>query len=170
MLGVKKNESEIGEEQRNNRLKGQANTGEKASRCGFVQEERADEKKYRNKGECGGSNIKERALRSRSALSSVGDWTWIGNYILFHSLCLHLCSRSRTPSSPPAIPSTTRNPTLLHSFLAPSIHPRRSGSLSGRRGQEEGYGGAPSQKANRCSPSGVSQMADIKTSWGSRER
>lgn len=26
--------------------------------------------------------------------------------------------------------------------------------------------GAPSQEANRCSPSGVSQMADIKTSCG----
>lgn len=37
--------------------------------------------------------------------------------------------------------------------------------MSGKRGQEEDLG-APSQEANRCSPSGVSQMADIKESRG----
>lgn len=37
--------------------------------------------------------------------------------------------------------------------------------MSGKRGQEEGFG-APSQEANRCSPSGVSQMANIKESVG----
>lgn len=30
--------------------------------------------------------------------------------------------------------------------------------------------GAPSQEANRCSPSGVAQMADIKKSWGEERK
>lgn len=40
------------------------------------------------------------------------------------------------------------------------------GGLRGREGETErgsgGWWGASSQEANRCSPSGVSQMADIK--------
>lgn len=41
--------------------------------------------------------------------------------------------------------------------------------MSGKRGQEEGFG-APSQEANRCSPSGVSQMANIKESGGGAKK
>lgn len=89
------------------------------------------------------------------------------------SLCLHLCSYSRTLSSPQAIPSTTRNPVLHHSsLLPPSLVPAIPGGAAtwvaggGRRRDL----GAASQKANRCRPSGVSQMADIKRSWGGQKK
>lgn len=169
MLGVTKNESEIGEEQRNNRLKGQANTGEKASRCGFVREEREDERKHSNKGECGGSNIKERTLQSRSALSSVGDWTWIGNYSLSLSVPTSLLwlPDAFKPCSYPFHHTQPHTPPLLPRSIHPSQEVQQ---LEWQAGAGGGIRGAPSREANRCSPSGVAQMADIKTSWGSRER
>lgn len=60
-----------------------------------------------------------------------------------------------TPRSPPPLPS-----------LPPSREARRREWQAGGRGRDLG---APSQEANRCSPSGVSQMADIKKSLGGGE-
>ena len=49
--------------------------------------------------------------------------------------CWRFCSGSRTALSPLAIPS----PPSPHPR---SFHPRRRGSMSGRRGQEEGFEGS----------------------------
>lgn len=101
--------------------------------------------------------------------------SWLGFETIFPQLplllCLHFCSR--TPLSPPAIPSTTRNPSLQHSSLlppslAPSIPWGAAAWVAG--GGRRRDLGAPSQEANRCSPSGVSQMADIKKSWGGQRK
>lgn len=92
------------------------------------------------------------------------------------SLLLSVCAyiSALTPSSPPAIPSTACNPTLHHSslYFPSSLTPSIPGGAiawvagGGRRRDL----GAPSQKANRCSPSGVSQMAHIKKSWEGTEK
>lgn len=92
------------------------------------------------------------------------------------SLLLSVCAyiSALTPSSPPAIPSTACNPTLHHfslyfpSSLTPSIPGGAIAWVAG--GGRRRDLGAPSQKANRCSPSGVSQMAHIKKSWEGTEK
>lgn len=131
-------------------------------------------RKYRNKRECGESKHERKLHRSRVCPvweNGFGFETILLSLSL--SLCLHLYSYSRTPLSPPAIPSTTRNPVLHHSsLLPPSLAPTIPGGAAtwvaggGRRRDL----GAASQKANRCRPSGVSQMADIKKSWGGTEK
>lgn len=92
------------------------------------------------------------------------------------SLLLSVCAyiSALTPSSPPAIPSTACNPTLhdsslyFPSSLTPSIPGGAVAWVAG--GGRRRDLGAPSQKANRCSPSGVSQMAHIKKSWEGTEK
>lgn len=131
-------------------------------------------RKYRHERECGESkHERESSTEVRSVRCAVDlDLKLYSPHSL--SQCLHFCSYSWTPLSPPAIPSTTRNPSLQHSSpLPPSLAPSIPGGAAawvaggGRRRDL----GAPSQEANRCSPSGVSQMADIKKSWGGgRER
>lgn len=133
------------------------------------------ERKHRNKRECGESKHEREKAPQRESLSSVGEWTWMWNYIPL-SLLLSVCAyiSALTPSSPPAIPSTACNPTLHHSslYFPSSLTPSIPGGAvawvagGGRRRDL----GAPSQKANRCSPSGVSQMAHIKKSWEGTEK
>lgn len=134
---------------------------------------RKGERKYRNKRECGESKHEREKAPQREGLSSVGEWTWMWNYIPL-SLCVWAYISALTPSSPAAIPSTTCNPTLHHSspISPPSLAPSIPGGAvawvagGGRRRDL----GAPSQEANRCSPSGVSQMAHIKKSWEGTEK
>lgn len=138
-MNVKPNESEIEEGQRNNRVRRQAKT-EKRRRVtvGSWREE-----KHRNKPESGGSTHERQKLHRRTVCPV---WeTGLGFETIFSfTPSLHLCSYSRTPSSPAAILSTTRNPTLPppFPFFLHAIQPKRCRSLSGRRGQEEGYGGS----------------------------
>lgn len=77
------------------------------------------------------------------------------------------------PSSPLAMPSTTRNPALhCCSLIPPSFAisiPGGAAAWVADRGRRRDLG-APSQEANRCSPSGVSQMADIKKKVEGRDR
>lgn len=130
-------------------------------------------RKYRHERECGESkHERESSTEVRSVRCAVDlDLKLYSPHSL--SQCLHFCSYSWTPLSPPAIPSTTRNPSLQHSSpLPPSLAPSIPGGAAawvaggGRRRDL----GAPSQEANRCSPSGVSQMADIKKSWGGQRK
>ncbi len=160
---------EIGEEQGKDRLRRKVNREERESGCGFVQGR--EEKRWEKIQKWKRMWWVKTWERERSKVCPV--WSGLGFETIFPSLslCAYI-SYSRTPSSPPAIPSTTRNPALHHSFpLPPSPAPSIPGGAAawvaggGRRRDL----GAPSQEANRCSPSGVSQMADIKKSRGGGE-
>lgn len=137
---------EIGDEQGKGRRRRKVNREDRESGCGFLQgrEEKRWEKIQKWKRMWG---VKTWERESSTQLRSVrcGVDLDLKLYSPSLSLRLHLCSNSRTPSSPPAIPSTTRNPSLplppTPSFPR-SFHPRRRGSMSGRQGQEEGFGGS----------------------------
>lgn len=86
------------------------------------------ERKHRNKRECGESKHEREKAPQREGLSSVGEWTWMRNYIplpLSYSLCvptsLLLLLQALQLSLPRhATPHSTTPPYIS---LLPSLHP-----------------------------------------------
>lgn len=91
-------------------------------------------------------NMRERKLH-RGKVCPV--WSGLGFETIFPSLSLSvptsplLVPDAFKPSSYPFHHTQPRSPPLLPAPSFPrSFHPRRRGSMSGRRGQEEGFGGS----------------------------
>ena len=119
----------------------------------------------------GSQNMREREARQKEGLSGV-EWTSIWNYIRpALSLCLHLYSYSRTPSSPPAIPSTTRNPALHHSSLLPSLPPSQEARQhEWQAGAGGGIWGLLAKRQTGAAPLESLKWQTLKRVGGKRER
>lgn len=131
---------EIGEEQGKGRLRRKVNRRERMWVCTGERREKVREN-TEMKENVGSQNMRERKLH-RSQVCPV--WSGLGLETIFLSLsfsvslCLHLLLPDAfKPSSYPF--HHTQTPL---STTPPSFHPRRCGSMSGRRGQEEGFGGS----------------------------
>lgn len=112
---------EIGEEQGKGRLRRKVNRRERMWVCTGERREKVREN-TEMKENVGSQNMRERKLH-RSKVCPV--WSGLGLETIFLSLSLSLSLYayifySRTPSSPPAIPSTTRKPRSPP-LLPPSI-------------------------------------------------
>lgn len=85
------------------------------------------------------------------------------------SQCLHFCTYSRTLLSPPAIPSTTRNPSLQHSSpLPPSQEARQHEWQAGAGG---GIWGLLAKRQTGAAPLESLKWQTLKKSrGGGRER
>ena len=139
----------------------------------YRSEKRKGERKYRNERECGESkHERERLHRSKVC----PGWSGLGFETIFPSLCLHLCSHSRTPSSPPAIPSTTRNPPLStappRSLLLPSLLPSQEARQhEWQAGAGGGIWGLLAKRQTGAAPLESLKWQTLKRVWGGdRER
>lgn len=124
------------------------NKEERKSRCGFCTGEKKVRENTEIKENVVSQNMKGRKLH-RGKVCPVWE-NGLGCETIFPSLsltlcaCLHLCSYSFKPSSYPFHGMQPHTPPLLpiFPFFPHSIHPRRCCSMSGRRGQKEGFGGS----------------------------